>query len=624
MKRVIPLAAIGEQDRRQVGGKAFALARLQAGGFRVPEAVCISTAAYREFIAAHGLETSIRMELGRKPFADMRWEELWDASLRIRNLFLTRALPPALAADLRQALAKFEQRPVAVRSSAPEEDAAHASFAGLHESYVNLRGTEAILSHVQRVWASLWSDAALLYRQEIGLSVEESAMAVLVQELVAGQASGVAFSVSPEHRDRLTIEAVHGLNQGLVDGTVTPDRWQLNRTDLALAAHTPAERRDYLVGGPAGVSLQQLPGSLAARPPLTDEQVLTVARTALALEQFFHRPQDVEWTLRQGELHLLQARPITTRSATGPAALDDQRPWYLSLRRSFGNLKALRHKIEEDLLPSLHREGEELARRPTAPLTDAELAAEIEHRLAVYRKWHDIYWADFIPFAHGMRLFGQVYNDVMRPADPYEFVALLTGAPLLSLARNELLEQLAAQVRANPDLDRHLREQDRQSEDPKFRRLLATFTARFGDLFCATGGPEESVPCSGPLLHLIQELARRPTTDHKEEPPRPAELEHRFMQRLPDAESRRQAAEMLELARASYRLRDDDNMYLGRIEAQLEKAMAEGRRRLQKRFSGRVSLETEEVAAALRDTAFRPTPIPPNSSVVGAWWFSMP
>ena len=208
-------------------------------GIAVPPFVAVTTDAYEAYLEATGLRARIGFELERKDFADMRWEELWDTALRIRNLFLTTPLPEEVRAALAEPLAaRFAGVPTVVRSSAPGEDSAGASFAGLHESYVNVRGVDAILEHVKLVWASLWSDAALLYRRELGLDPRRSVMAVVVQEIVAGERSGVAFSCHPEDDERALVEAVHGLNQGLVDGVVEPDRWTLDRA-RRLAARAP-------------------------------------------------------------------------------------------------------------------------------------------------------------------------------------------------------------------------------------------------------------------------------------------------------------------------------------------------------------------------------------------------
>ena len=222
-------------------------------------------------------------------------------------------IPSAIEADLKVSIAScFSGKAVAVRSSALDEDGTAASFAGLHESFVNIRGIESILKHVRLVWASLWSDAALLYRQEIGLSVEKSAMAVVVQEVVAGDRSGVAFTRNPVAPSQGVIESVHGMNQGLVDGIVEPDRWVVDRRTREILSHTPVLRQYWLVPGENGVRKAPLPRDMSQHPPLNPQEVRAVFDTAMQAEEFFDAPQDVEWTVRNNDIHLLQSRPITT------------------------------------------------------------------------------------------------------------------------------------------------------------------------------------------------------------------------------------------------------------------------------------------------------------------------
>jgi len=169
--------------------------------FRVPNGFCITAAAYEHFLKEGNLVNVIRMELGRKPFEAMRWEEIWDAALRIRSAFLATPIPPAVAQEVGMAVAKLgADKVVAVRSSAPGEDSANRSFAGLHESFVGPVGEEAVLDAVRLVWASLWSDAALLYRHELSLDPSQSRMAVLVQEVITEDRSGVAFGRDPRRR----------------------------------------------------------------------------------------------------------------------------------------------------------------------------------------------------------------------------------------------------------------------------------------------------------------------------------------------------------------------------------------------------------------------------------------
>ena len=257
------LGEVGPEDLGRAGGKAVSLATLQRRGLRVPDGLCVLTAAYDRFVDAAGLRQAIILELGRKPFEDMRWEEVWDASLRIRNLFLRASLEAELAAVLEAALGRRfgDGRAAVVRSSAPAEDTAAASFAGLHESYVNVRGVPALLEAVRQVWASLWTDRALLYRKELGLDVFESSMAVVVQELTTGEVSGVAFSQNPLDDSQAVVEAIWGLNEGLVDGTIEPDRWFVERGTGVLIEHFQPVRRQKVVsrvaaepgaGGPAG------------------------------------------------------------------------------------------------------------------------------------------------------------------------------------------------------------------------------------------------------------------------------------------------------------------------------------------------------------------------------------
>lgn len=155
--------------------------------------------------------------------------------------------------------------------------------------YANLvknRGAEAIVEHMRLVRASLWSDAALLYRRELGLDVDSSSMAVIVQELVRGERSGVAFSRDPNNENRAVVEAVHGLNQGLVDGTVEPDRWLLERASGRIISHTPVVRENRVFAEERGVATGPLPPALRRQPPLDGREVLAVYGLLRNAEQF--------------------------------------------------------------------------------------------------------------------------------------------------------------------------------------------------------------------------------------------------------------------------------------------------------------------------------------------------
>ena len=244
----VPISA-ASGHRETCGGKAAALAVMTAGGLRVPGGFCVTAEAYSHFIEETGLRGRIAIELGRKRLEEMRWEEMWDAALRIRNMFLATFMPDEIAVAVRKAAASWlPDTPMAVRSASLAEDSKAASFAGLHESFLNVTGEDAILKHVRLVWSSLWSDAALAYSRELSLDPGTSSMAVIVQEMVFGEKSGVAFGVDPQNKRRAVIEAVYGLNKGLVDGDVEADRWTVERksgkAEIAhVAVHNQAQSR---------------------------------------------------------------------------------------------------------------------------------------------------------------------------------------------------------------------------------------------------------------------------------------------------------------------------------------------------------------------------------------------
>jgi phosphohistidine swiveling domain-containing protein len=459
------------------------------------------------------------------------------------------------------------------------------------------------LKHIRLVWASLWSDAALLYRQELGLDVESSKMAVAVQEIVLGDRSGVAFSHSPNEGSQAMIEAVHGLNQGLVDGTIEPDRWIVDRAAGDVVSHAPALRERSVLPAEEGVQLELLPNHLLARPPLTEREVLGVFSQVQQLESLFGVPQDVEWTWGEDGLVVLQSRPITTLQG---GERDDERRWYLSLRRSFENLRALRNKIEDQLIPGMVEEANDLATQAVAGLADRDLAAEIDRRMGIHEGWVDVYWAEFIPFAHGIRLFGQVYNDALHPDDPYEFMDLLAGTEMASLERNQALEQMAAAIRADPGLAETLRKRDLPGIDESFLELIEDFVRRFGDLSCSITGGSRCHQAPHALIKILLEMAGHPPAGTRLSPGDVESLRAEYLAQF-DGGERLWAEELLDLARASYRLRDDDNIYLGKIEAEVLAAVHEGRGRLKRRGVEDVdSFGAEHVASALRDPAYVP------------------
>lgn len=602
MKLALSLHEITRRDRSRVGGKGFALAEMQRSGMQVPEALCISTDAYQDYLSSTGLREQMHMELYRKPFDEMRWEEIWDTALRIRNMFIKTPMHSRLQEQLRTLLApRFSERPVSVRSSAPGEDTSKTSFAGLHESFVNIRGLNSILDHVRLVWASLWSDRALLYRQELGLDVEKSTMAVVVQEMVLGERSGVAFGMSPIHEGQSVIEAVFGLNQGLVDGTLEPDRWILDRNSGRILSHHAALREKILVPVPQGVRLESLPRKLHNRAPLRNSDVNEIYGLVMNAEAIFGSPQDVEWTYSREILHALQSRPITTKAPSS----EDQRPWYLSLHRSFDNLRSLRTQIETELIPRMEKEAHELSLMDLSALPDSALAQEIRRRRQIHNTWIKIYWHDCIPFAHGMRLFGKIYNDIMKPEDPFQFMTLLRSPDMVSVRRNQMLEELSGLIREDPGNKACILAGNQDACKPEVKQLLERIMDQFGDLAWENGRLGQD---PGRLLRLVLQMPSRAANGNDLKAQQPRELDEAFLSRFEEGQQP-YALELLDLARASYRLRDDDNIFMGKIEGQILAAVAEANRRIAERpVTDSKIPETDDLLRAVRSEASFQTP----------------
>jgi rifampicin phosphotransferase len=591
---------VGDEHRALIGGKGFSLSVMAREGLPVPPGLCLTTEAYWRYVEETGLRVKIVRELNRKRFEDMRWEEMWDTALRIRNLFLRTPMPQGLALTLTGELyALTRGRAWVVRSSAPGEDSSKTSFAGLHESYLNIRGMDALLEHIRLVWASLWSDAALLYRRELGLDVEKSAMAVVVQQIIPGDRSGVAFGVNPNDGAQSVVEAVHGLNEGLVSGEVEPDRWILERASGRIVSHTAPLRDRFVVPATEGVRVDPLPPDKARTPPLTGAEVFDVHRMVLRGETIFGVPQDMEWTYEGEKLFLLQSRPITTGGETGTG---DERPWYLSLRRTFENLKSLRRRVEEEIIPEMLGEADRLAAGSVLSLPDDDLVHQIEERARIYTKWKAVYWNDLIPLAHGVRLFGVVYNDAVRPDDPYEFMDLLGATAMVSLERNRALDELASPVRD----DAMLRESLGRGVVPEsFREKLDAFITGFGEMFGSAPG---AAGYGEQLIPFILEMAGRgPRRDREAGTDKDIRREV-FLARF-SGEKRKEAEEILDLGRASYRLRDNDNIYLGRVKAQLVLALKElERRRTRGAPAPLPATWPEDVALAIEEVAGKGSP----------------
>jgi len=529
------------------GAKAANLAKLSKNGFRVPRTLFIPPSAYEEFIRHTRLMDDIEALLGGS-IDSLRWEELWDASLHLRNAFLRQEMPSEIASPILQSISEsFADTPLAIRSCASEEDSGY-SHAGMHESVLNVVGKKETLKAIKVVWASLWSDRSILYRREMGLAPNSSTMGAIVQPMVAGDVSGVMFTQSPTNESALVIEATRGSANKVVEDAVDTQRLEFSRAAGKLISHKSGEH-------------ESMPVSLSE----------AVYSTGRAIEELFGTPQDIEWTASGNQITILQSRTITTLAGSANAngwKEKDVRPWYLSLTRSHDNLLKLKTTIENEILPAMSKESETYKAKSLEEMDCASLLMELEERKERLAFWRDTYWRELIPFAHAVRQFGMLYNDAVAPSDPFEFTSLLMGQNLIALERNQLLLELSEMVQSDTALENSLRADEIPKTGP-YADKLHEFMAHFGDLTCSTSWCEE-----GPMGIVRLTLDAVGVEPRKQSATLAEELEERFFSAFP-AERKAFAESVLELARTSYRLRDDDNMYLGKIQARCEEAKQE-------------------------------------------------
>lgn len=304
-----------------VGGKGRSLAKLINAGFNVPGGFQVTTHAYRSFVADHHLHAKI-LELA-KPQVVEGSASFAQASGDITRLFLDCALSEETAQAIRDAYAGLAAAPaVAIRSSANAEDLPDLSFAGQQDTYLNVRGPDAVADAVKRCWASLWTAQAINYRHEMGIGQDTVAMAVVVQVMVASEVAGIAFTANPAtgNRDEIIINCSFGLGEAVVSGQVTPDTFVVDRQSIKVKeAVVGTKSRMIVPDGEHGTRLADVAEDQKLQLSLADTGLTELATVALRIEEEFGGiPQDIEWAIASGRLWMLQSRPITNLPVPPP------------------------------------------------------------------------------------------------------------------------------------------------------------------------------------------------------------------------------------------------------------------------------------------------------------------
>lgn len=356
MTYVRELDGIGREDVGTAGGKAVGLGGLIQAGLPVPPGFVLTTAAYSDFVAENGLGAAIQELAGSiSPAASQQDYE--KASTRIRTLFRSGTMPAGIKAELEAAYQRLggADAAVSVRSSATAEDLESASFAGQQESYLNVRGQDALAHAVINCWASLWTPRAMSYRARSyppreGVRPGEVRLAVVIQQMVEAEAAGVMFTANPANgrHDETVISAAWGLGEAVVSGTVTTDDLVVDAGTGAVLSRKTADKDVMTVPAEDGTREEPVAAARRREPVLDDQAAAELARHGQRIAEHFGTPQDIEWARADGQFFLLQSRPIT---ALPEPAADAPESWPLPYPKGLYFRASIVEQLPDPLSP---------------------------------------------------------------------------------------------------------------------------------------------------------------------------------------------------------------------------------------------------------------------------------
>jgi len=314
-----------------VGGKGANLGELsKIDGIRVPDGFCISTEAFKRIIGERSSINELLDQLSLLKVGDR--DKIGELSGEIRRVIEGLAIPQDIHEEITRLLSRLDEKNAyAVRSSSTAEDLPTASFAGQHDTYLNIIGKEAILQHISKCWASLFTDRAVIYRMQNGFDHSQVYLSVIVQRMVFPQASGILFTADPitSNRKLLSINASFGLGEALVSGLVSADCYKVQEEEIVDKMIATKKLAIYgLKEG--GTVTQQIDPDQQKTQTLTEQQILQLARIGRQIEAYFGSPQDIEWCLVDDTFYIVQSRPITTLYPI-PEANDEENHVYVSV-----------------------------------------------------------------------------------------------------------------------------------------------------------------------------------------------------------------------------------------------------------------------------------------------------
>ncbi len=308
---------VTKNDVAIVGGKGANLGEMTGARIPVPPGFIVKVDAYYDFLKRANISGSIGKLL--KPLDTNNSKQLSQTAVKIKQMILDAAMPPELAQEIKKAYNKLGKGLVAVRSSATAEDLPEASFAGQQSTFLNIQGEDEVVSSVKKCWASLFEPRAIYYREHYGFGHFKVGIAVPVQKMVQSQTSGVIFTIEPvtSYTGKIIIEAIYGLGEGLVSGEITPDLYIIDKEGPTIISKKISHQDRRLARNPEQGSQetntwQSVPLSNQGQQKVTDDGIIKLAELAQLIEDHYQSPQDIEWANEDGQIFIVQTRPVTT------------------------------------------------------------------------------------------------------------------------------------------------------------------------------------------------------------------------------------------------------------------------------------------------------------------------
>ena len=298
---------VGEAD-----GKGASLGEMSGAKLPVPPGFVVLAKAFDQFLRETDLEVEVAAILKKVNYKDINSVD--KASNVIRDLIHDQPMPNDIKKEILTEFKKLKAKFVAVRSSATAEDSSVASWAGELETYLDTI-EKNLLDNIRKCWSSLFTPRAIFYRQEKEMLKTKVSVAVVIQEMIASEISGIVFTVHPvtKNKNQLIIEAGWGLGEAIVSGQVTPDAYVINKRDLSILDINIAKQDMMIVRKPGGgVKHAAVAKAKREKQKLSGKQIIELAKICAQIEKHYKQPQDIEWAMAKGKIYITQSRPITT------------------------------------------------------------------------------------------------------------------------------------------------------------------------------------------------------------------------------------------------------------------------------------------------------------------------